>query len=508
MIVECPECSTRFSLPPDRVTTRGSKVRCSKCNHTFRVRLGSAGTAEVYYKNEGVADPPTQDLADLFDESFAEDLDLGFSNTLFSSPGNTEDPVADDEVDPRKTMIGLPSTNREEGRSKSAAPDYNPFPFAPVKAAAKPEPVEKTPAPAAPVGGIDLFDGGTAALPAVKAQAMVDPFADVFDEVEKTDAPAPVLAASTPTLSRASAPSPVEPKPTYKKPLMSSLPLDDLPDEHEILGNQASDFGPAEDLVDPSFGQENFYDPNAAEEAPAPAPAPVRAAPRPAGRPAPAAAKQQPKRAPAPRPVDLSDEFDAAPHRIGGGGFQKFVNFIFILILAVVAVLGYVAFRTNGILDFGQFDNMMDVLVEGKAYTPRDEWVKAAPAPAPVEPANPISAENVFSRLLPVGKKDSILVVSGDVANAGGKTSEPVKIRVMLLDDQQKVLGEMNTVSGRIIDFDALAGAQTTEEVAQLSPASPKGVEANASTPFMAVFTDPPARARENKAILVRVELR
>jgi len=99
MIVECPECSTRFSLPPDRVTTRGSKVRCSKCNHTFRVRLGSAGTAEVYYKNEGVADPPTQDLADLFDESFAEDLDLGFSNTLFSSPGNTEDPVADDELE-------------------------------------------------------------------------------------------------------------------------------------------------------------------------------------------------------------------------------------------------------------------------------------------------------------------------------------------------------------------------------------------------------------------------
>ncbi len=502
MIVECPECSTRFSLPPDRVTTRGSKVRCSKCNHTFRVRLSAAGAAEVYYKNEGVADPPTQDLADLFDESFAEDLDLGFDNTLFSTPGNTEDPVDDDEVDPRKTMIGLPSTNREESHSKSAAPDYNPFPFAPAKAAVKPvdKPVERAPEPVAPAGGIDLFDGGTAALPAVKVQSMVDPFADVFDEVEKVDAP----------LSRAPTPSPVEPKPTYKKPLMSSLPLDDLPDEHEILGNQASDFGPVEDLVDPSFGQENFYDPNAAAEAPAPAPAPVparAAAPRPAGRPAPAAAQQQPKRV-APRSVDISDEFDAAPHRIGGGGFQKFMNFLFILILAVVAVLGYVAFRTNGILDFGQFDNMMAVLVEGKAYTPRDEWVKAAPAPAPVEPANPISAENVFSRLLPVGKKDSILVVSGDVVNAGGKTSEPVKIRVMLLDDQQKVLGEMNTVSGRIIDFDALTGAQTTEEVAQISPASPKGVDANASTPFMAVFTDPPARARENKAILVRVELR
>ncbi|MEZ4460765.1 MAG: DUF3426 domain-containing protein [bacterium] len=181
---------------------------------------------------------------------------------------------------------------------------------------------------------------------------------------------------------------------------------------------------------------------------------------------------------------------------------------MFILVLAVVSVLGYIAARTGGILDFGQFDNMMEILVEGKAYQPRAEWTKPAPAPLPPEPVNPLSAQNVFARMLNVGKKDSVLIVSGEVANASSTASEPVKVRVMLLDDQQKVLGEVNTMSGRTIDVDAIADAKNVEDVASLKPGAPAGVKANGSEGFTAVFTDPPARARENKDFQVRVELR
>jgi hypothetical protein len=199
-------------------------------------------------------------------------------------------------------------------------------------------------------------------------------------------------------------------------------------------------------------------------------------------------------------------EFDA-PHRIGGGGFQKFINFVLILILAVVAVLGYIAFRTGGVLDFGQFDNMMEVLVEGKPYTPRKEWIPAV-APVPVvEAPKPLVAVNVVGRLLPLGKKDAVFVVTGDILNESGDPKEPAKVRVMLLDDQQRVLAELEATTGRVLEFEDIAGSKNAAEIKALSPSSPKGINAGAQTPFMAVFTDPPAAAREHRALNLRVEI-
>ncbi len=43
MIVHCPQCQTRFRLPDERVTERGVKVRCTRCQHTFRVSRSSPG---------------------------------------------------------------------------------------------------------------------------------------------------------------------------------------------------------------------------------------------------------------------------------------------------------------------------------------------------------------------------------------------------------------------------------------------------------------------------------
>jgi predicted Zn finger-like uncharacterized protein len=37
MIVKCEQCQTRFKIPDDKVTEKGVKVRCTKCQHTFRV---------------------------------------------------------------------------------------------------------------------------------------------------------------------------------------------------------------------------------------------------------------------------------------------------------------------------------------------------------------------------------------------------------------------------------------------------------------------------------------
>ena len=48
MIVQCPQCQTRFRIPDEKVTDRGVKVRCTRCQHTFRVnKQGPVAAADA-----------------------------------------------------------------------------------------------------------------------------------------------------------------------------------------------------------------------------------------------------------------------------------------------------------------------------------------------------------------------------------------------------------------------------------------------------------------------------
>ncbi|GAU08239.1 DUF3426 domain-containing protein [Desulfoplanes formicivorans] len=46
MIVQCPECDTRYNLDEDRIGPQGSKVRCTRCKHVFRVARPVASSVE------------------------------------------------------------------------------------------------------------------------------------------------------------------------------------------------------------------------------------------------------------------------------------------------------------------------------------------------------------------------------------------------------------------------------------------------------------------------------
>jgi predicted Zn finger-like uncharacterized protein len=37
MLVQCPECTTKFNLDESKIGHDGSKVRCSRCKHVFTV---------------------------------------------------------------------------------------------------------------------------------------------------------------------------------------------------------------------------------------------------------------------------------------------------------------------------------------------------------------------------------------------------------------------------------------------------------------------------------------
>lgn len=47
MIVQCEQCQTRFKIPDEKVTEKGVKVRCTKCQNTFRVAREPAPAAAV-----------------------------------------------------------------------------------------------------------------------------------------------------------------------------------------------------------------------------------------------------------------------------------------------------------------------------------------------------------------------------------------------------------------------------------------------------------------------------
>mgnify|MGYP000268300810 FL=1 len=74
MIVKCSNCDTKYNLPEDKIAPGGSKVKCSKCGHMFKVEPPKAEEEEVETLLEEEAPAPESGPADAFDEEFGEAL--------------------------------------------------------------------------------------------------------------------------------------------------------------------------------------------------------------------------------------------------------------------------------------------------------------------------------------------------------------------------------------------------------------------------------------------------
>jgi predicted Zn finger-like uncharacterized protein len=57
MIVKCEQCQTRFKIPDEKVTEKGVKVRCTKCQSTFRVKKAPETTAPTAPPKAAESDP-------------------------------------------------------------------------------------------------------------------------------------------------------------------------------------------------------------------------------------------------------------------------------------------------------------------------------------------------------------------------------------------------------------------------------------------------------------------
>jgi predicted Zn finger-like uncharacterized protein len=58
MIVKCEQCQTRFKIPDEKVTDKGVKVRCTKCQHTFRVQRDGTTSATAQVAAHSAAPAP------------------------------------------------------------------------------------------------------------------------------------------------------------------------------------------------------------------------------------------------------------------------------------------------------------------------------------------------------------------------------------------------------------------------------------------------------------------
>lgn len=107
MLIRCPKCGTGFNLAAAKIPTKGAKVRCSACTHTFRVRVGENDEPVYFYKKGEEPDSGETMVGKPID---------------FDTLGETPTVAADDVLE--STQFGIPQ------RSKSAREGYNPFPLA------------------------------------------------------------------------------------------------------------------------------------------------------------------------------------------------------------------------------------------------------------------------------------------------------------------------------------------------------------------------------------------
>jgi len=141
MILECPECTTRYMVPDRAIGAEGRTVRCAKCRHSWHQPPLS----------ELDGDLDTDDDADIDEEDAVEER-----APVFARRHTAEEPVADDGPTFDDRLAAAAAS------VEAAAPPVSaqPLPLPPVAAPAPtlPTPTPPTATPLAPPASAPAFD--------------------------------------------------------------------------------------------------------------------------------------------------------------------------------------------------------------------------------------------------------------------------------------------------------------------------------------------------------------
>lgn len=161
MIVICPSCTGKFKLPDDKIKPDGTKVRCSKCGHTFKVYPeGTQPPAEA----PASPPPPTgMDSGSDFDGFSGFDSDFAIDDAGHEPPAPPPPPARKPEPTPAGDDADFGNLDSEFGFGEDEAaappPPPPPPPPAPKSAPAGDDGMEFTTSDGSGVTDDDLFGG-------------------------------------------------------------------------------------------------------------------------------------------------------------------------------------------------------------------------------------------------------------------------------------------------------------------------------------------------------------
>lgn len=506
MIIDCPECSTGFKLPDERVTSDGTKLKCSKCDHIFRVRDGGGEEPEIFYKDKDKKANADNDDSGGDDPFASAGLDLSPGKS--SAFGDLDEEEEDDSTSPFDVDSDVSELEEVAEQSEEAV------------AVAEEESEE--------------------AEEDSHKETIVDPDVQQHSEDDEGD-----------------------PDEELELDDDEDEDAEEAEEDPSLGGGSSGRFGNPEEHVDPSFGEGGeYFDPdegkvgpeqradepqtNSASADPAadsepdleldtsgPAgpgpggPPPGASGPPPTAAstggpptggatPAPSAdsggtaeGTDQPAQraaAPTPSPDPMFDD-DLAPHNIGGSTGKKVAISLLLLSLVVIGFAGVVAYLNDGFIDFKSPEEMLEVAFADGEYTPREEWSSDVPETRIVAPTEPIEVEGVHGELVTLGDGTPLFVVQGMVRNHEDERVSDIELRASIKTSEGRTMREIDgsltgdVAIGEFREFGSL------DEIDELLGQGEESLSSGDVRPFTLVFEDLPERVVEGEHYSFGVEV-
>ncbi len=100
MLVQCPECTTKYNLDETRIGENGTKVRCTRCKHVFTAFKPMPDDDIQDLFEPVVSEPETKKAPPAVDQDMLADLEGAFQQPLID-PEN-KNPLLDVDAKPQK----------------------------------------------------------------------------------------------------------------------------------------------------------------------------------------------------------------------------------------------------------------------------------------------------------------------------------------------------------------------------------------------------------------------
>nr|WP_287411854.1 DUF3426 domain-containing protein [Pseudodesulfovibrio sp.] len=196
---------------------------------------------------------------------------------------------------------------------------------------------------------------------------------------------------------------------------------------------------------------------------------------------------------------DDSLSIDEVPQKKDG----KSIGCLIILLVLALGLGGAIYFKAWTYIGVDLGDMLKNVPFVGQLFmeeTGGDQ--EAAPGESPAERVRKIELKNVKQYYVPNEKVGNLFVVEGKAINKFSSPKERIKVEVILYDATNNILTSQAFLCGNVLSQFQLQ-VQTKKEI-QDGLSSDVGILSNntfirpeASTPFMAVFFEPPEGVKE-----------